>query len=305
MTAIVQTTPQYSMAPTNFGELERFAKIVAGSELAPKDYRGKPDNIIVAVQMGAEVGLAPMQALANIAVINGRASVWGDAMLALCMASPHWGGIEETDDGNTATCTVTRKGMPPVVSTFSMEDAKRAGLAGKQGPWSQYPRRMRQMRARGFALRDAFPDALRGLHSAEEVSDYQEPIRAKATPVEERRTEPPPRDPINEELQRRMDAEPHDEMPGNAVEYPDLEVTMRGKRWRISQMDAKQLTWCAENHKRDDVRSAAEARMAKLIDEQAAQHRADLDAMGTNAEYGMEPEPATQGELDGDMEDHP
>jgi len=114
-----------------------------------------------------------------------------------------------------------------------------------------------------------------------------------------------PRDSFVRRLQRRMDAEPHDEMPGNAVEYPDLEVTMRGKRWRISQMDAKQLTWCAENHKRDDVRSAAEARMAKLIDEQAAQHRADLDAMGTNAEYGMEPEPATQGELDGDMEDHP
>jgi hypothetical protein len=58
-----------------------------------------------------------------------------------------------------------------VVRTFSQDDAKTAGLWGKQGPWSQYPKRMLQLRARGFALRDAFPDALRGIHSADESRD--------------------------------------------------------------------------------------------------------------------------------------
>jgi hypothetical protein len=52
-----------------------------------------------------------------------------------------------------------------------MEDAKRAGLAGKQGPWQQYPKRMLQMRARAFALRDVFPDVLRGVYVAEEAAD--------------------------------------------------------------------------------------------------------------------------------------
>jgi hypothetical protein len=52
-----------------------------------------------------------------------------------------------------------------------MDDAKAAGLQGKQGPWTQYPKRMRQMRARAFALRDVFPDVLRGLPVAEEVMD--------------------------------------------------------------------------------------------------------------------------------------
>jgi hypothetical protein len=52
-----------------------------------------------------------------------------------------------------------------------MDDAKAAGLLGKQGPWSQYPKRMRQMRARGFALRDVFPDVLKGMPVAEEVMD--------------------------------------------------------------------------------------------------------------------------------------
>ena len=52
-----------------------------------------------------------------------------------------------------------------------MEDAKRAGLYGKQGPWQQYPKRMLQMRARAWALRDVFPDVLRGVHVAEEAQD--------------------------------------------------------------------------------------------------------------------------------------
>jgi hypothetical protein len=74
-----------------------------------------------------------------------------------------------------------RKGRKPVTAKFSVEDAKRAGLWGKQGPWQAYPKRMMQMRARGFALRDAFPDVLKGLITAEEAQDY--PDEAKPRPV--------------------------------------------------------------------------------------------------------------------------
>ena len=45
-------------------------------------------------------------------------------------------------------------------------------VAGKQGPWTQYPKRMRQMRARAFALRDVFADILKGMPIAEELQDY-------------------------------------------------------------------------------------------------------------------------------------
>jgi hypothetical protein len=76
-----------------------------------------------------------------------------------------------------------RKNRKPVVAKFSVEDAKRAGLWGKQGPWSAYPKRMMQMRARGFALRDAFPDVLKGLISAEEAQDY--PDEAKPRPAKD------------------------------------------------------------------------------------------------------------------------
>jgi hypothetical protein len=178
---------QFSLTPTNFEEAWKFAEIIAESSLAPKNYANKPGDILVAIQMGTELGLKPMQSLANIAVVNGRASVWGDAVVAICMNHPLFGGLSEVVEGEggamVATCTVVRKGMETVVRTFTMAEAKLAGLAGKQGPWTQYPRRMLQMRARGFAVRDAFPDALRGLVSQEEAGDM-EPIAATTVKVD-------------------------------------------------------------------------------------------------------------------------
>lgn len=171
-TTDLQTTKQnFSLAPKDLDEAMRFADMLANASIVPKDYIGKPGNCLVAIQWGMELGLQPMQAMQSIAVINGRPSLWGDAMLALVKAHPAFEWIKEGCDGTVATCTVKRRGEPEVVQTFAMEDAKRAGLTGKQGPWTQYPKRMLQMRARGFALRDAFPDALRGVVSAEEARD--------------------------------------------------------------------------------------------------------------------------------------
>ncbi|WP_193699509.1 recombinase family protein [Bombella apis] len=173
-----QSTPSIyasPLQPRNFGELMEFAKIAAGSGMVPRDYAGKPQAVVIACQMGAELGLAPMQSLQNIAVINGRPSVWGDALLALVRSSPICDDvvevIEGSGDNRVAICTATRKGKKPVVGRFSVKDAQNAGLWTKPGPWKQYPERMLQMRARGFALRDAFPDVLRGLITAEEAQD--------------------------------------------------------------------------------------------------------------------------------------
>ena len=113
-----------------------------------------------------------MSALQNIAVVNGKPAIYGDAALALCCSHPAFIDIEETVEGTTATCVVKRRDRSPVVRKFAEADAKKAGLWGKQGPWSSYPARMLQMRARSWALRDAFPDALKGLGVAEEVRDY-------------------------------------------------------------------------------------------------------------------------------------
>jgi hypothetical protein len=188
MTTEISTQRAGGLALASFDDAFRFATMVAKSEFAPKDFRGKPESCLLAIQHGAEIGLSPMQSLQNIACINGRPAIWGDAALALCLASQVCDGIHETIEGDgdnmTAVCKTRRKGKDAnVVAQFSVADAKKAGLWGKTGPWTQYPKRMLQLRARGFALRDAFPDVLRGLVTAEEAQDYPqqapapEPVR--------------------------------------------------------------------------------------------------------------------------------
>lgn len=159
------------LSPQTFDQALTFSQYLADSDMVPKDFKGKPGNCLIAMQWGAELGLKPLQALQNLAIINGRPALWGDAVIALVRSSPLCEFVIETDDGHVATCRVKRRGEPEQVRTFSTEDAKSAGLLGKQGPWTQYPKRMRQMRARAFALRDVFPDVLRGMPVAEEVMD--------------------------------------------------------------------------------------------------------------------------------------
>jgi hypothetical protein len=188
-----QPQNQISFAPRNLQEAFQFADMVLESGMAPKAYieifKGKTGEalkeacqqarsaVVVALQLGIELGFAPMQSLQCIANINGNPSVWGDAALALVMSSGLLEKIEEDDfetikANKKAVCVVKRKGDPVEKKiTFTYEDAKAAGILDR-GVWKTYPYRMCLMRARGFALRDKFPDVLKGLKLAEEVMDY-------------------------------------------------------------------------------------------------------------------------------------
>ena len=164
---------------TDFDGLFRMSRVFAASGLMPKGME-RPETVFVALEMGMEVGLQPMQAVQNIAVINGRPSIWGDALLALVAGSGLLDDFQEFEDGDfgkddfKAVCVASRKGRSaPIRSEFSIADAKLAGLWSKAGPWTQYPRRMLKMRARSWALRDGFPDVLKGMKSAEEIMDME------------------------------------------------------------------------------------------------------------------------------------
>lgn len=175
----VQENGGFSLQPKDLEEALKLAEIMASSDFVPKDFKGKTGNVLVAVQMGHEVGLKPMAALQNIAVINGRPCIWGDAALAIVKCHPDFVSIVEDDEetigkNKKAVCKIIRRGQPEVVSTFTVEDATKARLIGKDGPWKTYPNRMLKMRARGFCMRDSFPDALKGLSVREEAEDYVE-----------------------------------------------------------------------------------------------------------------------------------
>ena len=168
-----------ALEPKNMTEAMDFSKMLSESNMVPTNFKGKPCDVLVAVQWGYEIGLKPLQALQNLAVINGKPSIYGDAAIALVKADKRCLGISEKlegeGDSRRAVCIVKRSYGSEVEETresFSVEDAKVAKLWGKQGPWTQYPNRMLAMRARGFALRNSFPDVLRGVITKEEAEDY-------------------------------------------------------------------------------------------------------------------------------------
>lgn len=188
--AVEQPSQTFDLSPRTFEQALTFSNYLADSDMVPKDFKNKPGNCLIAMQWGAEIGLKPLQAMQNIAVINGRPSLWGDAVIALVRASPLCKYVIEEDDGQMATCRTWRVGAPSEqIERFGMDDAKVAGLFGKQGPWTQYPKRMRKMRARAFLLRDVYADVLKGLSIAEESMDlpaterYMGPVEEVAPPA--------------------------------------------------------------------------------------------------------------------------
>jgi hypothetical protein len=172
----IQLSSSGALMPSNLAEAIEYAKMIAHSGMVPKQYDGNVGAVLVAIQMGAEVGLPPLASIQNIAVINGRPSLWGDAVLAVVKSQPDCIDVIETEGEGWAQCIVKRRGHSPVECKWTTQDAKTAGLWGKSGPWTQYPRRMLQMRARGFACRDAYPDRLRGISIAEESRDIPEGV---------------------------------------------------------------------------------------------------------------------------------
>lgn len=183
--------PNRFLVPANFQEAFQIAEMLSQSEMVPKNYQRKPNDIVIAMAMGAELGFQPLQSLQNIAVINGRPSVWGDAFRALIIGSPDLVEFKEWYENDTAHCLIKRRLASGAVvefnGSFSLEDAKQAGLLGKQGPWTQYTKRMQQWRALGFAGRDAYADRLRGIWLDVEAQDL--PPERDITPQPEQRAD--------------------------------------------------------------------------------------------------------------------
>ena len=158
-------------------EAFRFSEFVAGSALCPQSLRGKPGDVLLAMQYGVELGLAPMKAIQSVNVINGRPSLSVAAQLALAQGSGQMVSYliefdgEEFDDDFVAIVTSRRKGRDEsVTSTFSVADAKRAKLWGRAGPWTTYPRDMLAARAKARNLGENFADIVGG-YATEVVRD--------------------------------------------------------------------------------------------------------------------------------------
>lgn len=204
LVATKQPTGHMAIIPQDFEQVWRLAQVFAGAgDMVPKHYRGNPNATCAAIMWGMELGMSPIQALNGIAIINGRAAIWGDAMLAVVVTHPAFVDCLEEPIMDTAAdgsgrqvifgykVTAKRKGREPVIRQFTIADAAKARLTLKSDtPWQTYPERMCQMRARSWALRDTFADALRGIASADEMRDAA--LEGEFTVVPQRDAAPPP-----------------------------------------------------------------------------------------------------------------
>lgn len=233
MTALARTAAHttWMAAPSNMAELYKFCEVLAASDLVPKEFKNKPGNCLIAIQWGAEIGLGPLQSVQSIAPINGRPTMWGDGLLALVQAHPDFVDFEEweakdpslPEEGMISYAKLTLKNRKPTERKFSEADVKRAQLGGVH---KSYPSRMRQMRARGFAIRDGAAYILRGVASAEEQSD----IVATAEVV------PEPKPPTNNRAElERVGKQALDSMRrGEPINSPPPPAAAEGPRFPTS-----------------------------------------------------------------------
>ena len=191
------------IVPTTVEEASRMAKAVIVGNLCPDSYKdnGVPDQgkVLLGIMAALEAGLPPLYGLRQIAIINGRPVIWGDAALALVQSRDVIDEYHEEQIGTLPEdgapigqwpedygwkVTMKRRGQKgEYVGTFTVADAKRANLwmHAKKKPWLEHPNRMMKIRARTFPLRDGFADALAGLGIREEVEDYID-VEAKKKP---------------------------------------------------------------------------------------------------------------------------
>jgi len=256
---MLPSTPS-NVIPQSWFEVMQYSTAIAKSSFCPKDYRNKPEDILVAIQMGLEVGLKPMQALQNIAVINNRPCLWGDGALAVVQASGQLESIEETVQGDlqtnaVATCVLKRKGMHAETKRqFSIEDARRAKLLNKPGPWQDYRSRMLQMRARGFALCDAFADILKGLNIREEVEDI--PIDRPIAYIQENQSA------LIQELETQLNSETSEPIQSENTELPTM-PSGKYEGQSIAEIPENYLQWIIDkNHQHKTIAEAELVRRA-------------------------------------------
>ena len=180
---LMQAQAGGALVPSTLEDQYRLAKYYHHSGLMPRGL-DTTEKVLVALQLCFENGLPPMTTVGKIAVINGVPSFFGELPLALVLKSSkllkkdewffdqNFNRVSQStsiDGIYGASCMVQRHGFEPEVRSFTIDDAKNAKLWGKVGhsgaptPWTLYPKRMLQMRARSWALKDNFADVLGGI----------------------------------------------------------------------------------------------------------------------------------------------
>lgn len=170
--------------PTTLADLIHLAGMIAKSSICPADARGDVGAIAMLVAFGSTRGLKWSQSLMELSVIKGKVTASAQLLHAWCASSPEceqFDVIEATP--KQATIRVKRRGWTESRDfTYTLEEAKTAGIMRQGGAWFTNPRAMCVARARSSAARLWFPEVVSGVYAAEEIKD--DPTIAAAPPLE-------------------------------------------------------------------------------------------------------------------------
>lgn len=182
------------IAPKSLTEAKELATTLAAAHTLPAALQKAPADVLAIVLTGAELGLAPMQAIRGLAIIKGKPVLSADAMGALVK--------RRRDICEYLTCSETtatkaafetkRSGDPkPTTLTFTLEQAQRAGIAGGDS-WRKYPEAMLRARALSAICRLVYPDLLLGVYDPDELADAgpERDVTPAPEPVREVRAKP-------------------------------------------------------------------------------------------------------------------
>ena len=139
-----------------------YAKALAPSDLLPKQYRGNPANVLIAIEYGRALGLEPMAAIQGVHIVEGKPTASAQLIGALVRNAGH--RLRVQGDDTHAVAVIVRADDPDFEfrAEWNLERAKQAGLAGR-GPWKTYPAAMLKARAITEVARDACPEVLSGV----------------------------------------------------------------------------------------------------------------------------------------------
>lgn len=161
-----------------------YAKLLAQSDLVPKDYQGQPANVLLAVSLGANMGLSPAESLLRVHVIEGRPTASAELIADNVRRAGHLLRIQ--GDATTGiTASIWRKDDPEFEYrvTWTMERAKdlTQGRNGIKENWRKFPDAMLRARAISEVARMACSDALYGVtYTPDEIKDSATPTRPAA-----------------------------------------------------------------------------------------------------------------------------
>lgn len=167
-----------AIVPRTFAEAQAMCLALAKSGLVPRDYIDHPENMIVTVMSGAEIGIPPMAAIRLYHLMDGVPRLSAEGIRAVIMSHPAIDYFEvATCDDTQATWIGRRRGRPEKSVTWTIDRAKRAGLLdrknrdGSPGNWQKYTQDMLNARASMQLGRLIAPEIIAGMVSREEALD--------------------------------------------------------------------------------------------------------------------------------------